>query len=181
MWIRSGNVLQVTIYLRLNFLLYAVQWSFARPPKFLNFIIVGGFVIEKLMISWRKQSAKLRSQVKTFKTKMRMETHWGQGLGVCFVHVQQWPQQCMKQGGHTINISWMLNGSWKVNHFTHHKIVETSLIQKMLLVIQFLIYFFVLSQQGNTMKSVRRSFCNIFKRCIVLVHSLHVIKPWAIV
>ena len=32
-----------------------------------------------------KQSAKLRSQVKTFKTKMRMETQRGQGLGVCFV------------------------------------------------------------------------------------------------
>lgn len=155
-----------------------------NPLKFLNFIIVGGFVIEKLKISWRKQSGKLRPHVNTStftKLKQRWERkHQGdKDLRVCFVHAPQRPQQCMKQGQHTINISWMLNSSWKADHVKHQEVVKSFLIQKMMLIKQFFIYFFVLSQKGNTITSVKRSFWNIFKICIVLVHSLNIIKAWA--
>lgn len=41
--------------------------------------------------------------------------------------------------------------------------------------------FLCAQSKGKTIKSVKRYFRNIFKRCIVLVHSLIIIKAWAMV
>ena len=150
--------------------IYAVQWPFIKPPKFLNFIIVGSFAIKKLRTLRGKWSAKLRSQVNTFtftrvkhgsqrvghdwanelngtesKTRMRrMVTQWEQGLGSLSYSCTA-VTTTVREAGWAHNKHFTdADNSWKANYLTEHKAVKTFLIKKNMLVITVFISFFVL-------------------------------------
>ena len=91
--------------------IYAVQWPFIKPPKLLNFIIVGSFAIKKLRTLRGKWSAKLRSQVNTF-TFTRVK-HGSQRVGHDWATELNWKQN-KDEHGNTVG-----TGTWEFVLFMH--------------------------------------------------------------
>lgn len=105
MWTRLGNTFQVTIDLVLCSLLWT-SMQYGNP-------LSTHYHYHRKLGDWetlygKKWSGKLRSQVNilTF-TTLKQKWEWEQST----VERRTWGdhQQCMKQGQHRINSSWMLN------------------------------------------------------------------------